>query len=232
VHIEQGPVLYENNIPVAIVTGIAGQNRIEITLKGMAGHAGTVPMHMRRDALAGAAEIMLGIEKYALEQNGEIVATVGKLTIPNPASNVIPGEVTLTLDLRSANETTLATAEAAIKNLAEEFTRNRNLDLNWNLVQHTEPVNCSSKLNNLLAEAIAESGYEEVRLVSGAGHDAVPISKVAPATMLFVRCFEGISHNPLENAEIKDIAAAIKVSENFLTKLLQEHKLQQHVGVP
>ena len=231
-HIEQGPVLYESNIPVAVVTSIAGQNRIEITLKGMAGHAGTVPMHMRRDALAGAAEIMLETEKFALNQNGEIVATFGKLTIPNAASNVIPGEVIFTLDLRSANEKTLKTAEATIKNIAEEITRKRNLQASWNLVQHTEPVTCSKNLNELLTEAISEAGYEVIKLVSGAGHDTVPISKVAPATMLFVRCYEGISHNPLENAEPKDIAAALKVSENFLNKLLQEHQLQQHVGVP
>lgn len=232
VHIEQGPVLYEKNIPVAIVTSIAGQNRIEITLKGMAGHAGTVPMNMRRDALCGAAEFILETEKYAQSLKGEIVATVGKLNIPNPASNVIPGIVTFTLDLRSANETTLETAEKKIKNLAGEISLKRDLELEWNLVQHTEPVSCSPKLNELLTEAIAETGYEVIKLVSGAGHDAVPISKIAPATMLFVRCFEGISHNPLENAEVKDIAAALQVSENFLQKLFQEHLQQQHIGVP
>jgi hydantoinase/carbamoylase family amidase len=232
VHIEQGPVLYEKDIPVALVTSIAGQNRIEITLKGMAGHAGTVPMNMRCDALCGAAEFILESEKYAASLKGEVVATVGKLNIPNPASNVIPGTVNLTLDLRSATETTLETAEKNLKNLAEEISKKRKLQLEWNLIQKTEPVNCSPKLNELLAESIAESGYEVVKLVSGAGHDAVPISKVAPATMLFVRCFEGISHNPLENAELKDVAAAIQVSENFLQKLFQEHLQQQHIGVP
>jgi allantoate deiminase len=232
VHIEQGPVLYEKNIPVAIVTSIAGQNRIEITLKGMAGHAGTVPMNMRRDALCGAAEIILEIEKFAQSLNGEIVATIGKLNIPNPASNVIPGTVTFTLDLRSANESTLETAGKSLKNLAEKVSQKRDLEMEWNLVQHTEPVSCSPKLNEILTEAIAETGYEVIKLVSGAGHDAVPISKVAPATMLFVRCFEGISHNPLENAEVNDIAAALQVSENFLQKLFQEHLQQQHIGVP
>lgn len=232
IHIEQGPVLYEKNIPVAIVSSIAGQNRIEITLKGMAGHAGTVPMAMRRDALCGAAEIIRKTEAYAMDRDKELVATVGKITIPNPASNVIPGTVTFTLDLRSADETTLKSAATELENEALKVSRNRNLELTWNLVQQTEPVTCSPNLNNLLSEAIAACGYEKINLVSGAGHDAVPISSVAPVAMLFVRCFEGISHNPLENAEPQDLAAAIRVSETFLTKLLQEHQLQQHAGVP
>ncbi|KAA9345528.1 allantoate amidohydrolase [Adhaeribacter soli] len=232
VHIEQGPVLYELNIPVAIVTSISGQNRIEITLKGMAGHAGTVPMPMRRDALCGASDFILKTEEYARKHKESLVATVGKLAIPNQASNVIPGVVNFTLDIRSANETTLKIAEKDLRTLAEELCRIRNLELSWELVQQTEPVTCNPKLNDLLSEAITEAGYAETKLVSGAGHDAVPISKVAPVSMLFVRCYEGISHNPLENAEPKDIAAALRVSENFLHKLLQEQLQQQHIGVP
>jgi allantoate deiminase len=223
IHIEQGPVLYERDIPVAVVTGIAGQNRVEITFKGIAGHAGTVPMDMRNDALCCAAEFILQAERFALANKDKIVATVGKLNIPNSASNVIPGEVVCTLDLRSADEEQLLSAHEALKNVCKEVCAKRNINVDWNLIQTSKPVACDKELNKLLAESIAASGYEVVKLVSGAGHDAVAISAIAPVSMMFVRCLKGISHNPLEDVEIKDIAAAIKVSDNFIHNLINKH---------
>ncbi|MCA8830810.1 allantoate amidohydrolase [Hymenobacter pini] len=220
VHIEQGPVLWERNIPVALVTAIAGQQRVELTWRGMAGHAGTVPMHMRQDALAGAAEFVLAAEQFGLAHAHELVATVGKLDVRHAASNVIPGEVICSLDLRSADAARLASAYAELQALAETIAARRYLRLTWNLVQYTAPVSCHAGLNELLAQAITEAGHPVVPLVSGAGHDAVPVSQVAPATMLFVRCFKGISHNPLENVEQPDLAAAVEVSERFLSLLL------------
>ena len=219
IHIEQGPVLYEKNIPVAVVTGIAGQKRAEITFAGMAGHAGTVPMDMRKDALAAAAEFILAMEDFALHNKDKIVATVGKLHINHAASNVIPGKVVCSIDLRSADEVVLETAEEAIKGMANMIANKRNIGIEWHPVQETKPVICNEKMTAALANSIKTSGYELIELVSGAGHDAVPISTVSPVAMLFVRCFEGISHNPLENAELKDIAAAIKVSDNFIQQL-------------
>ncbi|MCC3153845.1 allantoate amidohydrolase [Hymenobacter sp. BT770] len=215
-HIEQGPVLWERNVPVALVTAIAGQQRVELVFRGMAGHAGTVPMNMRQDALCAAAEFVLTAEQFAQAHGQGLVATVGKLSISNSASNVIPGEVTCTLDLRSANQAQLADAYRALLNFAEGLAAQRNVELVWKLVQQTAPVACSQPLNDLLAQAIAESGYETISLVSGAGHDAVPVSAVAPATMLFIRCYKGISHNPLENVELDDLAAAIAVADRFL----------------
>jgi allantoate deiminase len=226
-HIEQGPVLWERNIPVALVTAIAGQRRVELTFQGMAGHAGTVPMDMRQDALAGAAEFVLAVEKFGLQHKAELVATVGKFDVRHSASNVISGETTCSLDLRSADADRLETAYEALYELADDIAARRNLSLHWNPIQQTAPVTCDAGLNTLLAEAIADCGYPLVPLVSGAGHDAVPISFVAPATMLFVRCFRGISHNPLENAELADIAAALQVSECFLTLLFQQHTSSQ-----
>jgi allantoate deiminase len=214
VHIEQGPVLWERNIPVAVVTAIAGQQRVEVTFQGMAGHAGTVPMDMRQDALAGVAEFVLAVEHFGLVNKQNIVATVGKLDVRNAASNVIPGEVTCSLDLRSADATRLATAYDALHAKAEAIARSRNLGLNWDLIQYTAPITCDAGMNNLLAQAIRES------LVSGAGHDAVPVSAVSPATMLFVRCFKGISHNPLENVEERDLAATLQVVDRFLSSLI------------
>ncbi|MDB5235036.1 MAG: Zn-dependent hydrolase [Hymenobacter sp.] len=215
-HIEQGPVLWERNIPVALVTGIAGQYRVELTFKGMAGHAGTVPMNMRQDALCAAAEFILITEQFALAHGRGLVATVGKLALSHAASNVIPGEVTCSLDLRSPDAAQLAEAYEHLRTYTEGIATQRHVTLEWNLIQQTAPVVCDASLNEVLRVAIADAGHEVLALVSGAGHDAVPVSAVAPATMLFIRCYKGISHNPLENVELTDLAAALEVADRFL----------------
>ncbi|HEY4151594.1 MAG TPA: allantoate amidohydrolase [Chitinophagaceae bacterium] len=223
VHIEQGPVLYEKHIPVAVVKGIAGQKRSEIIFKGTAGHAGTVPMDMRRDALCCASEFILAVEQWALENKAQVVATVGKLHISHAASNTIPGEVSCTLDLRSNDPTVLSTAYTALQNSCKAVSTRRGISFEWNLVQETTPVACDAGLNDLLVQSIRQAGHEPVELVSGAGHDGVPISQVSPIAMLFVRCFEGISHHPQENVELKDLAAAVEVSANFIHQLIKQH---------
>jgi allantoate deiminase len=219
IHIEQGPVLYEKNIPVAVVTAIAGQKRISITFNGMAGHAGTVPMDNRQDALCGAAEFILAIEDYALHH--EIVATVGYLQISNAASNVIPSTVTCSLDIRSADNETLTIAFYALQKAAADICEKRQLTCEWQIIQETKPVICDAKMQALLQKSISSSGYETVQLVSGAGHDAVPVSAVSPVCMLFVRCYKGISHHPLEHVTTEDIAAALKVSDQFILHLIK-----------
>jgi len=223
-HIEQGPVLWENKVPIALVTAIAGQQRVELTWTGMAGHAGTVPMPMRQDALAAAAEFVLAAEAFALAHGQSLVATVGQLRIPYSASNVIAGQVVHSLDLRSPEASQLAAAYAALQAQAGAIAARRGLGLDWQLVQYTAPVACDRELNRLLGQAIAASGYEVDGLVSGAGHDAVPASAVAPATMAFIRCYKGISHNPLENVEPADVAAALAVAERFLLELKIKHQ--------
>jgi hydantoinase/carbamoylase family amidase len=223
IHIEQGPVLYEKDIPVAIVTAIAGQKRVAITFKGEAGHAGTVPMHMRKDALGAASEFILAAEQIAANHPHHVVATVGKLDIAHAASNVIPGEVNCTLDVRCADEAILSSFYSDLEQLAAEICSRRDIDLEWKPVQETNSVICDPTLNELLAKAIRQSGYEVIELVSGAGHDAVAVAPVSPVAMLFVRCFKGISHNPLEDVELKDIAAAIEVSDNFINYLTQKY---------
>ncbi|GEO07979.1 allantoate amidohydrolase [Segetibacter aerophilus] len=223
IHIEQGPVLYEKNISTAVVTSIAGQQRIEITFKGLAGHAGTVPMNMRNDALCCAAEFIIETEKYALENKENIVATVGKLNIINAASNVIPGEVICSLDVRSADENILNKSSKHLQNLCKKISEERNIRSEWDLIQKTAPVTCDSNLVDLLSQAIAQENIQTIALVSGAGHDAVPISAIAPVAMLFVRCFKGISHNPLEDVELKDIEATVKISDNFIQNLIKKY---------
>ena len=223
IHIEQGPVLFERNIPVGIVSAIAGQRRIEIRFAGEAGHAGTVPMNMRKDALSAAAHFVVGVEEYASHERRNVVATVGKIFVPNAAGNVIAGNVFCTLDIRSPDEARLAKAYEKLNTLCEEICRKRNIYFEWNLVMETEPVKCDENLKSLLSQSIKGKNIEVVNLVSGAGHDAVIVSKVAPVAMLFVKCFKGISHNPLENVEIEDIASAIEVTEDFVNRLASNY---------
>jgi allantoate deiminase len=228
IHIEQGPVLYERNIPVGLVSGIAGQKRVELTFEGHAGHAGTVPMDLRRDALTAGAAFILFIEDYALRNKEKIVATIGKLEIENGASNVIPGKLVCSLDIRSVDNQLLDAACTEFKEKLQLIAKDRNIATNWNLIQESSPVVCNVGLNETLKQVIIQCGYEVVELVSGAGHDAVPVSKVSPVSMLFVRCDKGISHHPLEHTEAEDIAAAIHVSENFIGQLIKKH--ENHYG--
>jgi allantoate deiminase len=216
IHIEQGPVLYERLLPVAVVKAIAGQVRVEVSFTGMAGHAGTVPMDMRKDALCGAAEFILAAE--ALAGSG-LVATVGKLQIVNGASNVIPGEVVCSVDVRSADQEVLSRGHAQLKALCEAIGVRRGIGVLWKVVQQSSPVTCDPQMNELLGRSISAAGYEVLELVSGAGHDAVPISAVSPVCMLFVRCYKGISHHPQEQVETEDLAAAIAVAEEFIHQL-------------
>lgn len=226
IHIEQGPVLYERNVPVAIVTAIAGQKRIELTFRGMAGHAGTVPMTMRQDALCAAAEFVLAVEQFGASQPN-LVATVGKLNVVNAASNVIPGDVSCSLDVRSNDIAILETACQSLQNTLTEIGQKRSIQVDWHFIQETAPVVCSPLFTTLLAKAIQDNNYELIQLVSGAGHDGVPISQVAPIAMLFVRCFKGISHNPLENVELADIAAALQVADTFINNLHEKELIER-----
>lgn len=224
IHIEQGPVLYEKNIPVAVVSGIAAQTRIEITFEGNAGHAGTVPMGMRQDALCCASECVLAIERYGLNHIGKLVATVGKMDIPNASSNVIPGSVNCTIDMRSPDSDLLFEICGKINQEVAHICESRNIAFSWNVVQDNKAVECDPELQTILAQSVTETGNELLELYSGAGHDAVAISEVAPVSMMFVRCFEGISHNPKENVELKDIAAGLDVAKTYIKNLIQKHK--------
>ena len=226
IHIEQGPVLYHKNIPAASVKAIAGQRRVEVKFQGVQGHAGTVPMDMRKDALCGVAEFILNVEAFANENRRNMVATVGKVYITNAAGNVIPGEVSCTLDLRSDDEGILVSSHEHLRDICKKICDERELFFQWNLVQQSGPVECDKEMNRLLALSIQDAGYDCISLTSGAGHDAVAVSRVAPVAMLFVRCFEGISHHPAENVESKDIEAAILISDLFIQYLIKKYNPQ------
>jgi allantoate deiminase len=219
-HIEQGPVLEAHDLPVGVVTAISGQTRVALTFTGQAGHAGTVPMAGRRDALMAAAEFVLAVESYAHAHAG-IVATVGKLAVEPGAGNVIPGRATLSLDVRHAEDPQRVTACTAIEATARTIAERRGLAFTWTVLQDTPAVACSPDLASLVAEGIAGEGLAVWRLPSGAGHDAVILSTLTPVAMGFVRCREGISHNPSESATAADVAMALAALQRFLLLLAE-----------
>ena len=222
IHIEQGAVLYKNNIAAGIVTSIAGQKRVGIEFTGIAGHAGTVPMKMRSDALCAAAEFILAVEKLASAKKSNIIATIGNLDIQNPAGNVIPSKVMCTLDFRSTNKKKLSKAYEELNELCEEICNKRKIYFEWKLIQEISPVNCDERLNKFLKKSIKETKSEVIEIESGALHDAIAIASVAPVAMLFVKCFKGISHSPMEKVDLKDIAMALEISDNFIQQVIQQ----------
>ena len=227
IHIEQGPVLQHKNLPVGIVDSIAGQARISATMQGQAGHAGTVPMGMRHDAACGAAELALAAEQYAMSTSGKVVATTGKWVVSPNASNVIPNEAKLSLDIRSSSPESLAQACTAIEALGNAIAKKRQLQLTWQQEQYNLPVAMDSNLQELLDKAIGHHGMEAVYMGSGAGHDAVCMSNLGPVAMLFIRCKDGISHNPKEYTSPEDIEAAMTVCDTFFEYIAELNTLKQ-----
>ncbi|HYO51114.1 MAG TPA: allantoate amidohydrolase [Chloroflexia bacterium] len=221
VHIEQGPVLEAEGLPVGVVSAISGQTRLTVLFKGEAGHAGTVPMRLRRDALCAAAEFVLAVEGLAREREG-LVATVGQASVEPGASNVIPGHVEMSLDVRHMDDTIREQACGQLREQAEQICARRQVILNWQHLQSSPSVRCASHLTAILTQAIETAGYTPRYLPSGAGHDAVPMSGLTDVAMLFVRCKGGVSHNPAESVAVEDVAVAIEVMGEFLDMLARE----------
>lgn len=210
VHIEQGPVLEAGDHAIGIVTGIAGQTRARAAFLGRADHAGTCPMNLRRDALPAAAELVLAAEALARETPG-LVATVGQVYLEPGASNVVPSEARLSLDIRHLDDANRSVAVRRLEARFREIAAQRGLACEWQLVQEGAAVRCDSVLADLLARSAEHCGIEAPRLPSGAGHDAAVMAQVAPAAMLFVRSPGGISHHPDEAVLEPDVAAALEV---------------------
>jgi allantoate deiminase len=217
-HIEQGPVLEARLLPVGVVTAIAGQNRYALTLRGESGHAGTVPMNGRRDALAAAAEIVLSVEEAAIARPA-LVATVGKLDVYPGATNVIPGHVDMSLDVRHADDAMRIETCARILERAQDIGAQRNVSVTVKAVAENAAVPCSPRLSELLGRAVEDAGLEVLHLPSGAGHDGVAISSLTEFGMLFVRCKGGVSHSPAESVTVEDVETAIGVIGRFLERL-------------
>jgi allantoate deiminase len=213
VHIEQGPVLEAEGLALGVVTAIAGQSHARLSFTGRAGHAGTTPMQLRRDAVAAAAEFVLAAERAALAEPG-LVATVGRLDVPHGAVNVIPGRAELTLDLRHQEDAVREAAIARLRAAAEEIARRRDVPVSWSET-HEPATWCTPALVERVAEAVRATGEAVRRLPSGAGHDAVTMARVTGVAMLFVRCAGGISHHPDESVMLEDVALAIEAATRF-----------------
>lgn len=217
VHIEQGPVLLEQNLSVGIVTSIAGNLRYSVSLTGVSGHAGTVPMALRRDAAAAAAEIVLYVEQRC-SAAPTLVGTVGRLAVPNGAINVIPGRCDLTLDIRAGDDATRDAAAADVLAEIGRIAKRRNIATEIREIHRGPAVPCSPRLQAQLTRAIARAGQRPFHLPSGAGHDAVMFSGVTDVAMLFVRCGNGgISHSPLETVTAADADLGARILIDTIT---------------
>jgi allantoate deiminase len=218
-HIEQGPVLEAQNLPVGVVTAIAGATRLAASISGMAGHAGTVPMALRRDALTGAAECIVTIEELCRTDEGGLVGTVGYIHAMPGATNVIPGQVSFTIDLRAPTDTHRKKAVADIVRQIEAIARRRKLKLQIDVTHENRTVPCAPWLKAQVAQAVAAEGYRVFELPSGAGHDGMAMIDIADVAMVFVRCRGGISHHPDEHVDLADADAGARVLlrliENF-----------------
>ena len=220
-HIEQGPALDAEGLAVGIVTGIAAQLRYRVVVEGMAGHAGTTSMALRRDALAAAAEAVLAVERIGCDGPDDLVATVGRLDVTPGAVNVIPGHVDFSLDIRALDHAARDTAAQAILAELKSIAARRGVGLVARQVHQLPASPCDPKLMDLLAAAMASEGLPERRLASGAGHDAMVMASLCPTAMLFIRCAGGVSHNPAEAVKPADVEIALRVMLGFIEKLGQ-----------
>ncbi|MEP7067967.1 MAG: allantoate amidohydrolase [Usitatibacter sp.] len=220
-HIEQGPVLLDEGLPVGVVTAIAGATRVRVVLQGEEGHAGTVPMAMRRDALAAASEMVLAVESDCRAAQGEVVGTVGKLSIAaGGAINVIPGRVEFTVDMRSASDAVRRRAVREVQEACRGIAAARGVAIEWIPLLELEAAQCDAVEQESLARAIRSHGLPVRSLPSGAGHDAMQFAGRAPIAMLFVRCGNGgISHSPRESLAVEDAEVATAVLLRYLEDL-------------
>jgi len=218
-HIEQGPVLLQRELPVGIVTAIAGSARFRITIRGVAGHAGTVPMSVRHDAAAAAAEIILAVEQRCATA-ATLVGTVGQLAVPHGLINVIPGCCEFSLDVRAGDDATRDAAIADIVAAIARITDRRGVTADVKEIGRHAAVLCAPPMQSALAQAVARAGIEPFYLASGAGHDATMFAGVTDIGMLFVRCGNGgISHSPLETVTADDADIAARILLDFITSL-------------
>ena len=217
-HIEQGPVLEKLNLPLAAVEAIAGQSRLEFTFLGRANHAGTTPMHLRCDALAGAAEWIGTVERVAQKVPG-LVATVGKIEAKPGATNVIAGEARLTLDVRHSSDEIRTRAVEDLIRQAQEIAARRGLSVRENTLLSQPAVAMDPFLIREIEKAIVKTGCKPHRMVSGAGHDAMILAEKVPSAMIFLRTPGGISHDPAESVAVEDVEKAIECGLHLLDQL-------------
>ncbi|MED3876937.1 Zn-dependent hydrolase [Lysinibacillus capsici] len=217
-HIEQGKVLENEGLPVGVVTGIAAPLWLEVTVTGVSEHAGATPMPIRQDALTAASEMILAIEQL-LTNTTDSVATVGKLTVSPNGTNVIPGKVTFSIDLRDIDENKVSALEQEIMQQLQQIAERRHVSLASKVLQRIKPAKTDALLQQQLTTSIEKQGIRPYSLISGAGHDAMNIAEIAPIGMLFVRSKDGISHNPLEYSSDEDIIVATNIFYDTVVEL-------------
>ena len=210
-HIEQGPVLEDTATTIGVVQGALGQRWFDVAITGQDAHAGPTPMHLRKDALLAAAQLTLEVNRIANAFPDSARGTVGHMQVKPNSRNVIPGEVRMTVDLRSARDATLLSMKDELERTAKAIALQRRVDIEVKEVVYFPPSEFAAELVGRVRAAAQQLGYSHRDIVSGAAHDAVYLARVAPTAMVFVPCEGGISHNEIENARPEDLAAGCSV---------------------
>jgi N-carbamoyl-L-amino-acid hydrolase len=210
-HIEQGPILEAEKKTIGVVNGAQGQRWYEVVLTGQEAHAGPTPMRRRKDALVGASRLVTAVNKIGLDNQPYACATVGMMQVSPNSRNTIPGKVFFTIDFRHPSDETLSKMDAAIRAEAEKVCKEIGLELDFKQIWYSPPVKFAESCVSAVRTAAEDLGFQSMDIISGAGHDACYISRVAPTGMVFVPCENGISHNEVENATKEDLAAGCDV---------------------
>jgi N-carbamoyl-L-amino-acid hydrolase len=210
-HIEQGPVLEANNCVIGVVQGALGQRWYNVVINGMESHAGPTPMELRRDALLAASELTLAINRFALDRLPHARSTVGSMEVFPNSRNVIPGRVSMSVDLRAPDDAMLEEMDAALRQTCSSIADARQLAINLEQVVYFPPQPFTPSLTEGIRSAAHEHGYSSMDVISGAGHDAVYLARIAPTAMVFVPCAGGISHNEIEDAQPAHLEAGCNV---------------------
>lgn len=218
-HVEQGPVLANLNIPIGAVENLQGISWQRVTVEGVANHAGTTPTSMRKDAGLAAAKIITFLRELAENSGGSTVATVGTIEFKPNAINVIPSQATLTIDLREPNEEKLKKAEQAIEEYLKELERTDRVAITAERLARFEPVVFDENIVKLIEEAAKKRGLQTRRMTSGAGHDAQMMARICPTAMIFVPSVDGISHSPKEFTRDSDLIAGANVLLDVVIEL-------------
>jgi allantoate deiminase len=217
-HIEQGPVLERAGLPVGCVTSINGATRLLVRMQGMAGHAGTVPMAARQDALVAAAEVILAVEQRCAREE-HLVGTVGRIDASPGAVNVIPGECKFTIDVRAPEDSRRREAVADLRAAVADISVRRGMHTSVEVLHESAAAPCAPWLMQQIDAAIAAQGVAPLRLPSGAGHDAMAMAELTDTGMIFVRCGAGVSHNPAETITVEDAQMGFETLCRFVRNL-------------
>jgi allantoate deiminase len=218
-HIEQGPVLEAEDLPIGVVTGIAAQLRIRVRFTGLAGHAGTTPMNLRRDAIAAASAAVLAVELVCRGGPADLRGTVGRISASTAAYNVIAGSSEIGIDIRAGRREVRDAAADEIRQQLELIAQSRGLQVDFTVVQDLDGCPCDPKLVAIMNQAVSAVGVPPLHLLSGAGHDGMALADLAPIVMLFIRCAGGVSHNAAESVDAPDVELAAQALVEFVERL-------------